>query len=675
MLLGSRAQSAAHVQHALTLFLRTTSTQVKGVAQKQSTHEIAHRINSLSQGGNRQAALAVFHEAPYELRNLFVYRAAIRSLQTANDHVGALELLDTLNESKTIDLRDVPKSPTLKIHSELLIGQLSFLYGSHAKVEHDIWQMTKQPKETISVLLQFVRNLLATGRGLPSVEAMSRLLHACACAHEDPAAFEILDEIQTSSGCKADTLASLSSDMLLSYSEVVGLGPLRPNAICDYNRIALRLARNVGSHTQSLDGMETLIFALGSLAKRLRLEPKASVPTASGAKKRRAAKLEMVRETILEAALPLAGDFRERLRGEGGQIKPWLTAIDLYLEAQAFGDVLDTFHAMRSAGVAANTFAYSSYLSACEKLGETELALAALDEMENPNNYHYSSAIMNCGKAGQVDKAMEILERAKALPQQDPMLTGSASVGSLRKSFTSAIQACAWGGHWRTAVETFLELEERSGVHKTCEPNIVSFNAVLDAVAPFYSTWIVQQHTPDVGRPDSLIAPFPANDKRHTFANMLWERALKRGVYPKGVLGAWDRYRRVNYIDVHNLSPGAAEMAVRSWLADLAPQLQEAHTFGSHMPSLRIITGAGKHRPSHQRGDLRETIEQLLLALRVPTLRPCHAYGTDHARWEKRARDFQGSLMVDAWAVALIATVDPPHLLHIAGAAAQDPNA
>ena len=119
------------------------------------------------------------------------------------------------------------------------------------------------------------------------------------------------------------------------------------------------------------------------------------------------------------------------------------------------------------------------------------------------------------------------------------------------------------------------------------------------------------------------------------------------------------------------MSCGAAEMAVRWWLSKIAPDLVALSESGAALPTVCIVTGAGKTRPGHQTRDVRDTIEQLLVDLRVPTITPLHDW-RENAKLVKRSalvnrekferlvrKQHEGALYMDAEALVLTARHDP----------------
>ena len=68
----------------------------------------------------------------------------------------------------------------------------------------------------------------------------------------------------------------------------------------------------------------------------------------------------------------------------------------------------------------------------------------------------------------------------------------------------------------------------------------------------------------------------------------------------------------VPHLDLHHLSEGAAEAAVRWWL--------DERSTGCATQRLDVITGWGKSRPVYRDSDIRATVGKLLDDLEVPQL-------------------------------------------------------
>ena len=108
----------------------------------------------------------------------------------------------------------------------------------------------------------------------------------------------------------------------------------------------------------------------------------------------------------------------------------------------------------------------------------------------------------------------------------------------------------------------------------------------------------------------------------HSEARTLWRRAFEDGIYPEGV----EREERgAPLLDLHDLSEGASETALRWWL--------EKTFEASRAKRFTIVTGWGKSRGLHKDGDVRSRAIAVLVELGVPLV-PVQN---------------RGMLFVDAW--------------------------
>eukprot|EP00746_Dinoflagellata_sp_MGD_P044129 gnl/MRDRNA2_/MRDRNA2_20772_c0_seq1.p1 gnl/MRDRNA2_/MRDRNA2_20772_c0~~gnl/MRDRNA2_/MRDRNA2_20772_c0_seq1.p1 ORF type:complete len:138 (-),score=30.65 gnl/MRDRNA2_/MRDRNA2_20772_c0_seq1:24-437(-) len=119
-------------------------------------------------------------------------------------------------------------------------------------------------------------------------------------------------------------------------------------------------------------------------------------------------------------------------------------------------------------------------------------------------------------------------------------------------SYSAAISACEKGGQDKKALRLFAAISEND-----LQPNIVSYNAVLDAVH---------------GRIEG---------------KQIFQRALDAGVYP-GLLA-----KGQNVLDLHDLSPGAARLAIDWWTTCVIPCLLQSK---ERIMKLEMITGWGRSR-------------------------------------------------------------------------------
>jgi len=315
---------------------------------------------------------------------------------------------------------------------------------------------------------------------------------------------------------------------------------------------------------------------------------------------------------------------------------------------------LEIFDGMDERCVSPNVFVYSSAIAACDKGGQPTRALALLDEMPSrglmptvvcyncaisalanaadwqravglldtmrrrgltPDRISFNAAISACDKGGRWDKALVLLYRMEM-----------SGIKADAVSFSAAIAACGNAGRWERSL-SLLGAMERQGVHPSVyaynaciaacgqagqtsvavslferlesgalpvQPDCVSFNAVLDAVAP----------------------------QERARARRLWKLGVERGLYAG--CERWDG--PTPSLDLHNLSEGAAEAAVRWWLQEevpnrLAAAEKDDERGGAARPTrLELVTGWGKHRESHQTGDLLGRVEAVLADMGMATL-------------------------------------------------------
>jgi len=145
-------------------------------------------------------------------------------------------------------------------------------------------------------------------------------------------------------------------------------------------------------------------------------------------------------------------------------------------------------------------------------------------------------------------------------------------------SFSTAISACANASQPEVATELFEKLEDSQ-----LQANQVTFNAILDALR---------------AQPDR--------------AREFWRLGMERGFYAD----VEDLQSGVSQLDLHELSEGAAEAAVRWWLEEASVARLRADA----AQRLEVITGWGKTRSSYQDGDLRAAVEEVFHEMEVPLL-------------------------------------------------------
>lgn len=322
---------------------------------------------------------------------------------------------------------------------------------------------------------------------------------------------------------------------------------------------------------------------------------------------------------------------------------------------------LDLFESMPSRGLAPNVFAYSSAIAACDKGGEWPRALALLDEMPArgllPNVVIYNCAISALANAAEWQRALELLEVMRRRGLTPDAISFNSAISACEKagrwdqalallyraelcgvkpdavSFSAAIAACGKGGQWERAMQ-LLEAMERRGV----EPSVYAYNACIAACGaagqPECALTLFERLENDPSlplQPDlvSYNAVLDAVAPQRSCARRLWKRGIERGLY-KGC-EHWDGpSRAVPMLDLHDLSEGAAEAAVRWWLEERVPSRLAASGNASPPTRLELVTGWGKNRASHQSGDLRDRVEAVLADMGVATI-PSRNPGVLHA--------------------------------------------
>ena len=301
---------------------------------------------------------------------------------------------------------------------------------------------------------------------------------------------------------------------------------------------------------------------------------------------------------------------------------------------------------MQQRGVSPNVVSFGAAIAACEKGGQWERALQLLEQMDArqiaPNAYCFNSAIAACEKGGQWERALLLLERMEAhgiAPDAysfNSAISACASVGRWDQasrllylmerggvlpdviSFSSAISACAKGGRWERALQLMKAMERRR-----IPPNLYVYNAAIRACGAagqmptairLFET-LDGQSTPleaDAVSFNVMLDVICAHDRR--YARALWRRGVQRGLYHG--FERWGANGTSPTLDLHELSEGAAEVAVRWWIEDRVPSqlesLQGRHARTRDAIPLTVVTGWGRHRALHQTGDLRGRVEAVL---------------------------------------------------------------
>ena len=230
---------------------------------------------------------------------------------------------------------------------------------------------------------------------------------------------------------------------------------------------------------------------------------------------------------------------------------------------------LSLFFNMLATKVQADQISFNASISACEKGGQWQQALALFQGMPKAklraNDRSFNASISACEKGRQWQQALALFQTMpKAKVQADQI------------SFSATISACEKGGQWQQALSLFLEMQLAE-----LEPDQVSYNSLLDAVQ---------------GKP---------------FAIGLFQKALRHGIFPKVAAARWNR------IDLHDLSEGAAQLAVWWWLYVLVlPELSSSLHSGA-LCRCEVVTGYGKSRMDWHRSDIRAATMSLLQHLGI----------------------------------------------------------
>jgi len=133
-----------------------------------------------------------------------------------------------------------------------------------------------------------------------------------------------------------------------------------------------------------------------------------------------------------------------------------------------------------------NVVSYSAAISACEKAGRADDALALLDELKvraqrdpsmRPSVVTYSAAIAACAKAGRADDALELFDELKALARHDSSMRPNVV------TYSAAIAACGKAGLVDRATTLLAELNDVAARDPSIRPDIVAYNAAIVACA------------------------------------------------------------------------------------------------------------------------------------------------------------------------------------------------
>ena len=284
--------------------------------------------------------------------------------------------------------------------------------------------------------------------------------------------------------------------------------------------------------------------------------------------------------------------------------KDFTVCISAYGRVHDWRSATGLLDQMRQCGSAPNVFSFSAAISACGKSGQWERALELLDEMRErgvePNVISFSAAISACEKGGQWERALELLDEMRQCGIEPDVII-----------FSAAISACEKGGQWERALE-LLEEMGRCGV----EPNSFSYSAAIQACAaagqPAHALQLFNRL--EASQVDTSMCCFNAildalGRAQPERARELWKLGCARGCYH-----SFERWSSSSglclQLDLHDLSEGAAETAVRWWLEERVRDRERLHL---PLPErLELITGWGKSRGATDKGDVRARIETVL---------------------------------------------------------------
>ena len=262
---------------------------------------------------------------------------------------------------------------------------------------------------------------------------------------------------------------------------------------------------------------------------------------------------------------------------------------------------LHLFCAMPTAKVDPDVVSYSAAISSCEKGQQWQLALHLFGGMSkaklDPDVISYNASISSCEKGQQWQLALHLfggMPKAKV----DPNVI----------SYSAAISSCEKGQQWQLALHLF------GGMPKAkVDPNVISHNASISScekgqqwqLAPcLFGGMSKAKLDPTVTSYNSVLDCI--FDKSH--GEVLFAQALSLGLYDS-------RHKKGSgLLDLHDMSPGAAWMAVCCWLLEELPPLLSR----TGPRSCTIITGFGKSRPMWREADNQAFIMNMLKSHGIP---------------------------------------------------------
>ncbi|CAE7216238.1 unnamed protein product, partial [Symbiodinium sp. CCMP2456] len=204
-------------------------------------------------------------------------------------------------------------------------------------------------------------------------------------------------------------------------------------------------------------------------------------------------------------------------------------------------------------------------LSSCMKGWQWKMSLELLSYMPKakllPDTISYSLSISACGKEAKWQHSLQLLE---SMPEKEvipDVICYSAAIGS-----------CSRGAEWQRALKLFHGLPSAS----FC-PNIITYNEVLTCL-----------HTAEEVKEMGYI---------------LFKQAMQQGFYSRLL------QKGAQNLDVHEMSPGAAVLAVRWWLSEVLPTVLK-----KDLSLCRVITGWGKSRKAWRDSDVKAAVAHFLSA-------------------------------------------------------------
>lgn len=272
--------------------------------------------------------------------------------------------------------------------------------------------------------------------------------------------------------------------------------------------------------------------------------------------------------------------------------------IEEHESCRRYEQALEAFKEAKHLELPIDVYAYKPAMSALRKLGRVKEAVALFDEMLEagiaPNDLAYGATISAYGVLGKLDKAIDLFI---SMPENGVLHTS--------RTYNALMAACNRNSAWEKALDLYEKLRARPDIG----PDVVTFQTAIFACAKGSNPDLalkLWQHlletNIEVDRAcyNSLLTalnPYP--EKAHHF----FIEALRAGVYPQLL-----KHKRDTMIDLHMLSEGAAQTALRWWLAQIAPQNK----------MLTVVTGWGRHRRAVDQGNVRRAVIEELKSIELP---------------------------------------------------------